>query len=73
MSDENVTYALVENGVVVNTILWNGDTDSWQPPTGQIAVLVKPQDGPVSIGWSYNGTTFTPSEGWDTLAAPPSE
>lgn len=26
-------FAVVENGIVVNVVLWDGETD-WQPPEG---------------------------------------
>jgi hypothetical protein len=52
-------YALVENGVVVNVILWDGDTEAWQPPEGATAELL-PADSPVSIGFTFNGTMFSP-------------
>lgn len=51
-------YALVENGTVVNTIVWDGDTNNWTPPDGAAVVLI-PSDQPVSIGWTYNGSTFS--------------
>lgn len=50
-------YALIESGIVTNTIVWDGNTETWSPPEGVIAVLIPP-DKPVSIGWSYDGTNF---------------
>lgn len=49
-------FALIENGVVNNTIV----ADEW--PGGVNITDLKPRPG---IGWSYDGTTFTPP------AAPP--
>lgn len=51
------TYAIVANGVVVNVVLWDGG-DEWAPPEGSTAVLV-PIGTFVSIGYTYNGTTFS--------------
>lgn len=52
-------YALVnDEGVVINTIVWDGDGDGWSPPPGQVPVLVKESDGPVSIGWLCEGGRF---------------
>ena len=41
----NTTTNIVENNVV-----WDGDTDKWNPPTGSIAV--DSTEG--GIGWKYN-------------------
>lgn len=54
-------YALVSDGVVMNTIIWDGDGEGWSPPPGQVPVRVKGSDGPVSIGWLYDGTRFAES------------
>lgn len=53
----NQSYAIVEKGVVTNIVVWDGESD-WTPPTGATAVLV-PADTFVSIGYTYNGTTFS--------------
>lgn len=61
-------YAIVENGVVTNMILWDGDTESWSPPAGISAVSVA--DGlEIGIGWAYNGTSFAAPV---VVAVPPS-
>jgi len=26
-------YLVIENNVVTNTVVWDGDTNTWQPPT----------------------------------------
>lgn len=50
------TYAIVENGVVVNSALWDGESE-WSPEVGE-AVLV-PEGLYFNIGWLYDGSVFT--------------
>ncbi|HII3218557.1 TPA: hypothetical protein ACY3HR_005551 [Citrobacter freundii] len=50
MSD---TYAVVENDVVTNLVIWDGKSE-WMPETGT-AVRV---NGACGIGWRYDGKTF---------------
>lgn len=52
------TYALVADGVVINTIVWDRDSSNWEPPSGQVAVPVSEDDQAVSIGWLYDGARF---------------
>ena len=35
--DQN--YLIIENNVVTNIVVWNGDTTQWTPPTGSIALV----------------------------------
>ncbi|WP_143331718.1 hypothetical protein [Burkholderia sp. IDO3] len=46
-------YALIENGVVANVIVWDGNTDvsdsGWEPPSGALVVEIT---YPVEIGWA---------------------
>lgn len=44
------TYAVVENGVVTNTVLWDSESD-WTPPAGSKAYAL-PTNSSVSIGWT---------------------
>lgn len=32
-------YLLIENNVVTNICVWNGDTTQWTPPQGAIAIV----------------------------------
>jgi len=32
-------YLIIENNVVTNVCVWNGDTTQWTPPTGSIALV----------------------------------
>ena len=51
-------YAVIENGVVVNMVVWDGHT-AWVPLPGREAIQL--QDGStVSIGWTWDGTNFSP-------------
>jgi hypothetical protein len=45
-------WAVIDGDVVVNTVVWDGET-AWCPPDGTI--LESLADWPhVGIGWSYN-------------------
>lgn len=35
----NQEYLIIENNVVVNNVVWNGDTSQWTPPPGSIALV----------------------------------
>lgn len=48
--NEKKIYAVVNNGVVVNIAVWDGESE-WKPTDG-IAVLA--EEG-VCIGWLYDG------------------
>lgn len=50
-------YAVVENGVVINVILWDGTPSSWTPPDGT-AVEPIPSGIQAGIGYSFNGSEF---------------
>jgi len=52
------TYLLIENGVVINAIVWDGNTEEWEPPNG-ITAAPLPQGSSAWIGWSYDGQNFT--------------
>ena len=49
-------YAIVENGVVVNSIEWDG-VAAWLPPSGSTLVRDTVGAGP---GWTWDGTAFSP-------------
>jgi hypothetical protein len=51
-------YAIIENGVVVNTVVWDDQTP-WQPPSGSTVVAI-PDGAYVGIGSPYDGTNFGP-------------
>ena len=47
-------YAQIVDGIVVNVILWDGETD-----LGLDGELINVDDTPCGPGWTYDGTTFT--------------
>lgn len=51
------TYAIVRNGVVINTILWDGASD-WGQPEGATGELL-PENSLVSVGYKFDGTDFS--------------
>lgn len=52
------TYAIIEDSVVTNTVLWDGDITAWQPPAGSTANLL-PSGSPVGVGYTFDGTLYT--------------
>lgn len=51
-------YAVLNtDSTVVNLVLWDGDTENWEPPTGCTAVVV-PADSQVSIGYLFADGAF---------------
>ncbi|TDV60113.1 tail fiber assembly protein [Pseudomonas sp. LP_7_YM] len=50
-------YAVVENSLVINVMLWDGDTENWAPPEGQTAALI-PEGLPVTNGTRYVDSEF---------------
>lgn len=52
------TYALVENGVVSNVVVWDGGED-WTPDAGVTPVLVTAATGMASAGYAYANGVFT--------------
>lgn len=49
-------YAVVVDGVVTNTVVWDGQTE-WAPESGDAVEI--PEGVPVSIGWFYKGDKFS--------------
>lgn len=46
ISNMSQKYAIIneQSGWLENLVVWNGDTNSWQPPAGTYAVLVSEID-----------------------------
>lgn len=36
---ENQNYLMIQNNIVTNIVLWNGDTQQWQPPRDAIMLV----------------------------------
>lgn len=50
-------YAIIKNGIVINVVVWDGNTETWQPPEGATAVVVP--DGQIAyIGFEYENGVF---------------
>lgn len=52
-------YAIIENGIVTNIVIWDGGSE-WTPPTDAIAVPIPPSAF-VSIGYAYSEGAFSAS------------
>lgn len=50
-------WAMISSGVVINVCLWDGDTNTWEPPSG---IEMQPATDDCGIGWTWNGETFSP-------------
>ena len=50
-------YAVVLGDVVVNTIVWDGNLETWAPPEGCVVVLYM-EGTQVGIGYTYDGAEF---------------
>ena len=44
-------YLIVENNVVTNNVLWDGNTQDWTPPTGSIQLV---QSTTPAMVWQLN-------------------
>ncbi|WP_291783807.1 tail fiber assembly protein [Luteibacter sp.] len=51
-------YAIITDGKIVNTVIWDGNTDTWSPDNGAQAVAI-PDGVAVDIGWTYADGAFT--------------
>lgn len=57
-------WAMIENGVVVNVVAWDGNTSRWQPPEG---VIMKQAPDYVGMYWRYE------NDQWLEPIPPPAE
>jgi len=55
MSDQ--TYAIIDDGIVVNIVVWDGNTETWQPPEGSTAVEITAEQV-VGVGYTYSAGQF---------------
>ena len=49
-------YLIIENNVVSNIVLWDGDTQNWTPPLNAIALA---KSTTPAISWVLDNTTNT--------------
>jgi hypothetical protein len=47
-------YLIIENNVVTNIVLWDGDTNIWHPPQDSIALV---QSTTPAMDWVFDYTT----------------
>lgn len=54
----NASYAVIENGMVVNVIVWDGEAEFTVPDNHQLINISDISDQP-GIGWVYSDGVFT--------------
>ncbi|EGX8866034.1 tail fiber assembly protein [Escherichia coli] len=68
----NMSYAVIENGMVVNVIAWNGEAEFTVPDNQQLINISDISEHP-GIGWAYSDGGFTapptPERSHDELVA----
>lgn len=48
-------YLIIENNVVTNTVVWDGNTGTWQPPTDCIYLI---QATTPALIWKFNSVEY---------------
>ena len=48
---ENQNYLMIQDNVVTNVVIWNGDTEQWQPPSDAIMLV---QATTPAFNWAWN-------------------
>lgn len=68
----NTSYAVIENGMVVNVIVWDGEAEFTVPDNQQLINIPDISEQP-GIGWAYSDGVFTaplpPERSHDELVA----
>ena len=68
----NASYAVIENGMVVNVIVWDGEAEFTVPDNLQLINISDISEQP-GIGWAYSDGVFTapptPKRSHDELVA----
>lgn len=68
----NASYAVIENGMVVNVIVWDGEDEFTVPDDQQLINISDISEQP-GIGWAYSDGVFTaplpPERSHDELVA----
>lgn len=52
-------YLIIENNVVTNTVAWDGNTNTWQPPTNSIQLI---QTTTLAMVWVCNSNVYVLQE-----------
>jgi hypothetical protein len=47
-------YLIIQKNTVTNSVLWDGDTDQWQPPTETIMLI---QADALAMVWEFDKKT----------------
>ena len=58
MGDWMSTYLVIKNNTVINTVVWDGESD-WTPPEGTTAEVAPDH---VGIGWTKSGSNWIAPE-----------
>ncbi|HCL7509188.1 TPA: tail fiber assembly protein [Escherichia coli] len=69
----NASYAVIENGMVVNVIVWDGEDEFTVPDNLQLINISDISSEQPGIGWAYSDGVFTaplpPERSHDELVA----
>lgn len=52
-------YLILENNVVINLVVWDGNTDTWTPPENTTCLV---QATTPAMIWQYNNPTWVLTE-----------
>lgn len=73
-------WAIIQDNIVVNVCVWDGNTTTWPPPEGCLMEPI-PEGNPagIGIGWNWDGTNFVappepepvPNPALDNPGSPP--
>ena len=61
MAEQN--YALIRDGLVETVCVWDGNTETWSPPDGVLAI----QTDSAGAGWTYADGVFSPPPPAETV------
>jgi len=54
-------WALIRDGIVKNICLWDGNLNTWQPPSDYLIQII-PEELYVAIDYIWDGNTFVAPE-----------
>ena len=68
MSNTIKTYAIIDSqDQIINTVLWNGDLNTWQPPAGTTAVLLDEATNAKTIKEKYTADQWLAKCGYNSM------